>query len=168
MIDILLTIAITNILLSLFGYLAHKSLHQTWAGRFSKSHMTHHNVLYPPDNYLSDSYRSAGGDSTLFTFMKISLPLIIIPIIAYFTGILSLLLTVIILIEMAVFAAINDYLHDSFHIRNHFLTRIPIIKAIFNRLVMLHLQHHLDMDTNYGIYSFIWDRVFGTYTNINV
>ncbi len=161
---VLLTIIVVYLLVSLFGYLVHKALHQSWAGRFNKAHMAHHLVLYPPEDFLSnDTYREAGKDNTFWTFALASLPMLGAPIILFILGTLPLYLTIIVVIEMLLIGWLNSYLHDSLHIRNHWLFRVPIIKNIFSRWQDLHRLHHIDMDTNFGIFAFHWDRMFKTY-----
>ncbi len=81
MLSILLTILITYIVVSLFGYFVHKSLHQEWTGLWNTSHMAHHVKLYPPGDFLSDKYRDAGKDDTFWTFALVSIPVILTPII---------------------------------------------------------------------------------------
>ena len=70
-----------------------------------------------------------------------------------------------VLIVEGLMGFLHDYLHDAFHIERHWLYRIPIIKNWFASLVSLHYLHHVDMNSNFGIFSFFWDRMFGTYTN---
>ncbi len=41
-----------------------------------------------------------------------------------------------------------------------FLGRIPIINYIARS--SFHAQHHQDMNHNFGFYSIVWDRLFGT------
>ncbi|EQA61215.1 sterol desaturase family protein [Leptospira alexanderi] len=41
-----------------------------------------------------------------------------------------------------------------------FLGRIPIINYIAGS--SFHAQHHQDMNHNFGFYSIVWDRLFGT------
>lgn len=62
MIAIALTILIAFLATTLFGHVVHWALHQKWTGSVNQSHMTHHLKLYPPSDYLSDSYRHAGKD----------------------------------------------------------------------------------------------------------
>src|SRR6185295_18159825 len=128
MVAALLTIFITYIVTSLFGYTIHWSLHQPWAGSFNTAHMTHHLKLYPPEDFTSDSYRNAGKDSTLLIFAVISLPLILAPCILWFLGILPLIYVILILLTEAAIGFLHNYLHDSFHIKNHWLGRLPLLK----------------------------------------
>lgn len=158
MIEAIIAIIITYFIVSLFGYVAHLALHQKWMGRFNSAHMTHHLKLYPPNDFTSDKYRRAGNDSTVKFFVIASLPMIITPIILYFCGILTLSSLIVVLVVEGLMGYLNNYLHDAFHITNHWLIGLPI----FDRWVKLHYIHHINMSANFGIFSFIWDRFFLT------
>lgn len=164
MLLILLTILITYAVVSLFGYFVHKALHQPWTGKFNTSHMAHHVKLYPSGDFLSEEYRDAGKDDTFWTFAIVSLPIIFTPIILFLLG-LSLHLTIISVIEMLLIGWLNNFIHSCMHIRDHWLSRLPIIKFFFVRWRRLHELHHDDMQKNFGIFSFNWDRIFKTYWN---
>jgi sterol desaturase/sphingolipid hydroxylase (fatty acid hydroxylase superfamily) len=163
MLAIFLTILITFFVCSLFGYVVHRSLHQKWTGSLNQSHMTHHLKLYPPTDYFSDVYRDAGKDDTFKTFAVAAVPVVATPIVLGVTGVLSLPLVITALIVMGLMGFLHSYIHDSFHIRNHFLTRVPVVKDLFQRWNALHYLHHVDMQTNFGIFAFHWDHVFGTF-----
>lgn len=160
---ILLLVILTYLITSLFGYVVHWSLHQSWAGSFNKAHMAHHLKLYPPNDFTSDVYRHAGSDNTFRTFAIASIPMVLIPILLGIFGILSWKLVLLILTIEGLVGYFNNYFHDSFHINNHFLIRIPLVKYIFIRLIHLHYLHHVDMMKNYGIFAFHWDRLFKTF-----
>jgi hypothetical protein len=163
MLAILLTALITFFVGSLFGYVVHYSLHQKWTGAFNNAHMTHHLRLYPPQDYVSDKYRNAGKDNTVWIFGAAAVPVVAVPILLGVCHILPLPLVITSLIVMALMSLLHSYLHDSFHIRNHWLYYIPVIGMIFTRWVHLHWLHHVDMKTNYGIFLFHWDHLLGTY-----
>lgn len=160
---ILLTILLVYLIVSLFGYFVHKALHQSWTGRYNTSHMAHHEKLYPPEDFLSEKYRDAGKDDTFWTFAVISLPLILAPIVLGLLGVLSLTLTLIALTEMLLIGWLNNYLHNALHIRNHWISKVPLIKFLFADWGNLHYLHHVDMKKNYGIFCFHWDRLFKTF-----
>lgn len=161
---IIIIFAIISFFISgLFGYIVHWSLHQTWSGNLNKKHMTHHLILYPASDYTSEQYRNAGKDNSVITFGLLALPLIAFPIILGVIGILPLSIVFTILIVMGIMGFLHNYLHDVFHIKNHFLNKIPVIKHIFTRWNYLHYLHHVNMKTNYGIFLFHWDKLFKTY-----
>ena len=163
MLAILFTLLISYLVTSLFGYVVHWSLHQSWAGKLNEAHMTHHLQLYPPSDFTSETYRSAGKDSTPKFFAVAAIPLIVAPIILYAFGILPLSLMITVLAVEAVMGFLHDYFHDSFHIKNHWLNRAPLLNVIFGRWIQLHYLHHVDMNFNYGIFSFHWDKIFKSF-----
>lgn len=154
---------VTYLVVTLFGFVVHRSLHQPWSGKLNKSHMTHHLKLYPPSDYLSDVYRDPGRDNTVKIFAFFAVPLVVLPILLAVFGVLSASLAIVIVVEMLFIGWLHDYIHDAFHIRNHLLTRLPIIKSVFAKWSALHYSHHVDMQKNFGIFSFHWDRVFRTF-----
>jgi sterol desaturase/sphingolipid hydroxylase (fatty acid hydroxylase superfamily) len=160
---IFLTILVSFFVSTLFGYAVHRLLHQSWAGKLNQKHMTHHLILYPPTDYLSDKYREAGKDNTVLIFGLLALPVVAFPIILGVLNILPITLVIAALLVMGLMSFLHDYLHDSFHIKNHFLTRIPVIKVIYSYWNRLHYLHHVDMNSNYGIFLFHWDHIFKTY-----
>jgi sterol desaturase/sphingolipid hydroxylase (fatty acid hydroxylase superfamily) len=163
MLAFLLTLLFSFLLTTLFGYVVHWALHQNWSGSVHVSHMTHHLKLYPPEDFSSETYRDAGKDNSFKFFALAAIPLIIIPIALWCAGILSLGLMLVVLLMEALMGFLHDYLHDVFHISNHWLSRTPILKGFFAKWVKLHYQHHVDMKTNYGIFSFLWDKILGTF-----
>ena len=165
MVAIIFTIIITYVVLSLFGHVAHWGLHQPWAGRFNNSHMMHHLKFYPPQDFISEEYRSAGKDSATRFFALASLPFIIAPFVLWFWGILPFGCVIVVLVMEAMMGFLHDYLHTTFHLKNHWLARVPFFHVIFAKWVRLHYLHHVDMSKNFGIFIFHWDRIFKTFWN---
>lgn len=163
MMVILFTILISYFITTLFGHVIHWCLHQDWLGPVHQSHMTHHLKLYPPTDYVSKEYREAGADSTPKFFAIAAIPLILAPILLWFLGILPLHLMIIILIIEGLMGFLHYHLHDAFHIEKHWLYGVPFLGVIFGKWVNIHYLHHVDMSRNYGIFTFHWDRFFGTY-----
>jgi len=163
MLYVLITIIASFFVSSLFGYLVHRMLHQTWAGILHQKHMTHHITLYPPSDYLSEEYRYAGKDNTTITFAIAAIPVVAAPIILGLIGWISLPLVLISLTIMGLMGFLHSYLHDAFHIKNHWLNKVPIINNMFLRWNILHYYHHIDMSSNFGIFVFHWDYVFFTF-----
>lgn len=160
---IFLTAIFTFFVSSLFGYVVHKSLHSKWTGRLNNAHMTHHLRLYPHTDYVSDKYRSAGKDNTVKIFALAALPLVALPIVLGVLHILPLALVITALCVMVVMSFLHSYLHDAFHIKNHWLYGVPVVGLLFRRWVRLHWLHHVDMKTNFGIFLFHWDHLLKTY-----
>ena len=155
-------------LTNLFGHVIHWILHQKWSGYLNKAHMAHHIELYPPEDYLSYTYREPDfKESTPKFFAVAAIPLILLPIILWFIGILPFTIALISIIEMFVIGAIDYYVHDWFHIKNHWINKVPFLNKSFKKWNHLHYLHHIDMNKNFGIYSFFWDKVFKSYWHTN-
>jgi sterol desaturase/sphingolipid hydroxylase (fatty acid hydroxylase superfamily) len=137
------------------GYFIHRMLHTPLGGTLHQKHMTHHQKLYPTTDFFSEKYRSAGKDNTVFTFA-----VLIAGACALLFVFFSLRTALIVSGEFLVLGLLNDYLHDIFHIKPNWLEKY----AWFQRLLKVHYRHHEDMGTNYGIFSFLGDRLFGTYS----
>lgn len=136
-----------------FGWGLHKFLHWNGAGGLYKAHLTHHR-LYPPSNFLSREYRSAGVDSTLWRFV-VGIAVLIVLMLVVFPLWMALMLSA----ELVVLGLVNNYVHDAIHIRGHWLERF----AIYRRWREMHLVHHVDTRKNLGILTFLADRVAGTF-----
>lgn len=152
--DFLLTITITWIVTELIGYIFHRLTHWSRMGALYDSHMTHHLKIYPPSNFFSDSYLKAGKDSFTIRFIPLFLGVVILEF-----WFLPLHLSVVALLTTSLCAFLNSYIHDSYHIRNHFLSKF----RYYRRLRALHYLHHVQMSKNYGIYWLGFDKMAGTY-----
>lgn len=162
--SIAVTLLVTYLFVTLFGYLTHRALHQRWMGVFYKAHMVHHTKLYPPADYHSDTYRSAGKNSTSKFFVVISIPIILTLILLGWYEILPFKLVLISLLEMLILGWFHDLFHDAFHVKNHWLNKAPLFNIIFKKWNRLHFQHHSNMKRNFGIFDFIWDKALKTFT----
>lgn len=141
------------------GYIFHRMFHQPWSGRFYEAHMTHHLKLYPPTDYYSDTYRKPGRDNTVWLFAAVFSPLGVLVIGLMFWHVISILMGIGIIAEMSLIGFVNNSMHDGFHLNRSFWDRF----GFYARLRKLHFEHHVDMGKNYGIFSFVWDKLFGTY-----
>jgi sterol desaturase/sphingolipid hydroxylase (fatty acid hydroxylase superfamily) len=141
------------------GYVVHRVFHQSWAGVFYRAHCNHHNQQYPPGDLVSDVYRHAGSDNSFRWFLLAFSPLILGAVALTVAGVVPIIVGVGLLVEMGIVAWLNDAIHDGTHITRSVWHRF----RFFDRLQRLHFQHHLDQGTNYSIWWFVWDRVFGTY-----
>ncbi len=151
----------TYMLTTLLGYVIHWALHQRWTGYLNKSHMAHHIRMYPPGDLVSNTYRSAGRHSTVYTFLLAFSPLLLLPFVLWLVGAWALATALVCVGAIAVVGLLNDFVHDSYHVRRHWLGRVT--PSFYARLQHLHFVHHRDMRRNFGIYSFAWDRVFRTF-----
>lgn len=153
----IISIILAFFLTTFFGYFIHWVIHQPWSGKLNKEHLLHHDI-YPPIDFNSSSYRNV-GNGTFYIFLIGSLPLIVLPFILYFTHVISLWLGLVLITEMGILGWMHDYIHEIFHLKNHFLFKFKY----FNYLVKLHLIHHQEVNKNLGIFSFHWDRIFRSF-----
>lgn len=136
------------------GYAFHKFLHTRLAGPLKKSHMAHHLDLYPPGRTLSEKYLSAGRNSTLIPFL-----------IAGFTlaglafWLTPLWFSLPLAVDLIIVGFLNDQLHTHQHIKGSFLEKYEWFKQLRRN----HDQHHFEMNTNFGIFTFWADRLAKTY-----
>lgn len=164
MISIIVAALVAFLATSLFGHVIHYCIHQPWTGFVHRSHLHHHNVLYPPSDFTSIVYRDAGKFSTPKFFLIAAIPLILAPIVLCCLHIISWPIMLTVLVVEGIMGFLHDYLHDAFHIRAHWLYSVPVIRKMFRRWVGLHYLHHVGkMDRNFGIFSFLWDRIFGSF-----
>ncbi len=160
--NVLVTLLVSSLLIfavgSTAGYVAHRLMHIKALGRFAKSHKVHHK-LYTPDNFESDTYRSAGKDTSTFVFVPvILLSVVLLGVTLWFAFQVWWIYPVIIAEGIAV-GVLNEKIHDWFHIKDHWMNRY----AWFKHLKHLHMQHHIHPKKNMGIIWFLPDRVFGTF-----
>jgi sterol desaturase/sphingolipid hydroxylase (fatty acid hydroxylase superfamily) len=158
---LIVIVLLTLVLASFLGHLVHWSLHRPWAGPAYRGHMEHHDSMYPPDDLLSSTYRrvSTPVSGTVITFFAV-----LAIFLGAFCGLMMELSapwwTIVgpaILVGLLAFA--HDVVHDSFHVKGHSFERF----AWFMRMREHHFQHHRDMGSNFGILSFVWDRLLGTF-----
>ena len=137
----------------LVHYTAHRLLtHRDVIRAFYESHHLGHHVVYTHTKYVSPHFR--GIQSTLLAdwfFGSLVLGA------AYLALPEQLFLMVV--IEGIALAAAIAVIHRAFHIDGHFLKRLPIL-AEYDRL---HVEHHRNVRTNYGILFHGFDRLFGSF-----
>lgn len=162
MLALLILFFLTTVGTTFFGYWAHKALHLKLVARFSQSHTVHHDKLYPINDFKSDSYRSAGKDSTVIFFAIASLPVLAIPCLLGLFGLLTWFQTVFVVALMLFVGWSHDYVHEAFHLNKHWLQTAPVVSKYFQKLEKLHYLHHVDDTKNFGILVFWWDMLFRT------
>ncbi len=153
----LFLLALSVVVGSFVGYWIHRALHKTWSGPFYRGHMEHHLDLYPPSRLTSDTYEVAKWyhrGPVLFTPGAV----VLIAAAAVVTWLLGVDLYDFIVFSAGLvgFGLLNDYVHDSFHMREHWLQKLPL----YRKMRRLHFQHHFDMTKNFGIVTLHWDAAF--------
>lgn len=147
------------VLAAFLGHVVHWSLHQRWSGIFNRGHMEHHTKLYPPGDLLSDAYRKAAWyNNGIFLFAPAFLVISIVLVLLTWALGAPAWVTITMCGTILWFGLANDLVHDAFHVRDHWLERF----SAFREWRRLHFIHHSNMRSNFGIYVFVFDRVFKT------
>lgn len=158
--SIVLTLGCSLLVASVLGHAIHWALHQRWTGPAYRGHMDHHCKQYPPHRLTSSRYLAAKWyNAGPFLFTP---PLVII--LGAVGGLMiwfgvPLWALVVFGTTLVGYGLFNDWIHDSFHIDFHWLSGLQW----YDRLRALHFVHHHNMRKNYGIVSFVWDKIFGTF-----
>jgi sterol desaturase/sphingolipid hydroxylase (fatty acid hydroxylase superfamily) len=141
------------LLTEIIGFLFHKLAHMPITGLLYRSHMTHHVKHYPGSQYFSNEYIDPGKDSFVFHFAPLFCSWVLLQ-----WAVLPWTLWVTALVATSITAFLNAYLHDSYHIRNHWLDKY----ASYRKMRGLHYIHHIQMNRNLGITWPGIDKIFGT------
>jgi sterol desaturase/sphingolipid hydroxylase (fatty acid hydroxylase superfamily) len=157
----LIVLIMSFLVLTNLGYWMHYAFHQKWSGRLYQAHCRHHNILYPSNDFMSDEYRDPKQDNTFYLFALCFSPLVLTAVLLTVFGVIPLLIGIEVLAMMAIVGAANNYMHDAFHIYGTWWNGF----WFFDKLRHLHYMHHIRQDKNFGIFNFLWDRVFGTYVD---
>jgi len=158
-VSLIVFISIVYVISALLGYLFHKLFHQKWAGFLATSHMVHHMERYPPEDLVSDAYRHAGKHTTILLFVPVVITALLITGLIGYIGLVSPLYSLIGAVEILIISYMHNALHDAFHVKNSLWHKVPGFKSMQNH----HFTHHFQMDKNFGIFDFTWDRVFKTF-----
>jgi sterol desaturase/sphingolipid hydroxylase (fatty acid hydroxylase superfamily) len=157
---IIITILVTVVLVELFGYIWHRfSAHLGYAGDTIRTpHYEHHEVYYPYTDMEAEEYRIKGlfnGDSWPW-FVPITLFIMGLGMLWYMNRV-DTTIFIIMTITLLVHVYVISYIHDSYHITNHWLNQFSWYKK--NKIY--HNLHHY-YNCNYGISNYSMDFLFGT------
>lgn len=157
---IFVTILLTALSVEIFGYFWHKFVaHNGLAGNtIRKTHYEHHEVYYPFDDMESDVYRVDGllkGDSWPW-LIPVFMVVISVSWMRYKKYIGNLVYFLIVG-WVACHVLLISYIHDSYHVRNHWLNKYNW----YRKNKHYHNLHHY-YNCNYGISNYSMDYLFGT------
>lgn len=177
--DWVLTFLASLIIAEAYGYWLHVLLHSYIFPSLSKAHMNHHILSYPPGGrmrkpeYIQDRLPE---DRALFGIgLEWIIPSIALIAITFSIELLlglslaQICLSIFTMVIYSVFLFL--FMHESLHIKDHYLLSIKPIKKWYLKARKLHDIHHhyVDknglMNRNYGIAFFFFDKLFGTYMN---
>ena len=142
------------------GYITHRFfIHDgIFSDKLRATHYCHHEIKYPYYNFESEKYRLS-HDSLPWVLTIIFggwFPLIIL---CYF-NVINVYLAILLFITSSLHIYVLSYIHDSYHIKDHWLNKYEWYK--YNK--HCHYIHHLD-DMNYGITNYVFDKLFGTFSD---
>ncbi len=164
MTTILLWYSITAVASHYFASFIQATLHRAaghWpgAGKLYRTHTFSHHAIYTADNLVSEKYKYDDEESITHYYFA---PVAVFEVFAY----LVLPLGIFVAHLVSIFASYRAhlYVHEQFHLSKTWLSRF----AWFKRMRKLHLLHHRDMTANFGLLSFVWDRLMGTYREVRV
>jgi len=175
-IGLMLTLAGSALFAELVGYLLHRLLHSDQFPSLSRSHLIHHILHYGPyQSMRAPAYRNAtdGRASLGNVGMEWVLPIALILLLGW--GAMNALgvwwLYQLVAVMTMIFWAVLmfSYLHDRMHLQGFWMERTPFVKTWFLHARRLHdIHHHAlnddgQMNRNFGIGFFWFDRLFGTF-----
>lgn len=161
----------------LLGYWLHRLLHSGAIPFLSRSHMTHHLVLYgPQQKQRSSVYLDATEDRVSLTNIGIEwlvpAACLIVSVVTLFWLLhVPLSYQLLSLTTMFVWSfSMFSFLHDAMHVEGFWMERKRWLKRWFLSARRLHDIHHRSlshyglMNKNFGIGFFFFDRIFGTFS----
>ncbi len=120
----------------------HWLFHRRWLIKLYSNHLEHH----------------SSNQEDRFLFSRISIPFLVLIILFTIFGIYTTVNGTIILISTILCTGLHDFMHYHFHKKNSYYNKY----AWFQKLRRRHFDHHRNMNTNYGIIFFGWDKLFRT------
>ena len=148
-------------LIEFFGYIWHRNVHHMGllGNVLRVTHWKHHCIDYPAGDMWTNKMKENTSkivDREAFPF---TFGAILFSYICYKNNIIDrsdLKLYSIMVISMGI---LNQYIHDSYHIKNHWLNKYKF----YRKNKICHDIHHR-LNCNYGILTYTFDRIFGTYS----
>ena len=121
------------------------------------THYCHHEEIYPHNDMISDEYKTSHDTWPWF------IPLILFGYIPLHTlykkKYLHYHIYMMCVFQITFHIYVISYIHDSYHVRDHWLNQYQW----YTENKKYHYIHHLD-NKNYGITTYIFDKLFGTFS----
>lgn len=154
LLNVLIAIVASFFFAEAVGFFIHKLAHWPGSGKLFRNHLHHHAVIYPPENYTTKKYVA----NVRTSFLPVFVPLFIVCNAVAWTFFSWPIALIFFLMSSGV-SLVSNYMHDSFHVENHWLDRFR-----WHRLLReLHHVHHKHTRKNLGIYMFLYDRLFRSF-----
>jgi sterol desaturase/sphingolipid hydroxylase (fatty acid hydroxylase superfamily) len=158
------------------GYWLHRLLHSDKLPYLSRNHMAHHLLLYGPTQTMrSETYKDAtnGRLSLGNVGLEWLVPSAVLFVFGWglmFVFHIPAAYQAIVLGNLLVWPFFTfSFLHDAMHVRDSWLSGVPVVNVWFRRARRLHDIHHHSlnnagrMNANFGIGFFLFDRIFRTF-----
>jgi sterol desaturase/sphingolipid hydroxylase (fatty acid hydroxylase superfamily) len=134
-------------------YLGHTRL----GGQLFRNHINFHHTRYARGHLTSPIPEGKEGNNTPYFFIPVGMAAAMV----YFLLPIGLFLAVMLT------AAASFYLHvwfdQAYHVEGSYLERF----AWFRRKRERHFVHHLHANRNFAVVDFFWDRVMGTFRDVD-
>ena len=142
------------------GYLSHRYIvHEGVIGdKIRVTHYCHHEIKYPYYDFESEKYRISNDN--LPWVLTIIFSAYIPTVLLYLSNFIDIYMMFYLLIYFTLHLLFISYIHDSYHYKDHWLNKYEWYK--YNK--HCHYIHHLD-DMNYGITNYVFDKIFGTFSD---
>lgn len=174
---ITLTLVLGYLAGEIFGYWIHRLLHSGEVDFLSRTHMYHHIADYGPQMKQRPTKEYINTYINRFTFLGIglewwipvSITIGVLILIQTLLGIPAHLQAIFISTALGWGYLQLGLIHETFHVKNHWLAHHPWTKKYYRKLRKLHDIHHLDVNDdgkmryNFGITTYWVDILFGTY-----
>lgn len=140
-------------------YIVHRALHTNVFPAWTKKHMIHHLHYYPPSARMRSEEYETDSSSSRIKIGGIGLewviPTLLLYVLTYVISGSLLIPTIMLFYVYFVF----DYMHTSFHVKDHWLAKFKYFRYIRK----CHDKHHNNMKKNFGITTLFFDKLFRTH-----
>ncbi|HKW61178.1 MAG TPA: sterol desaturase family protein [Candidatus Acidoferrum sp.] len=174
-VGVVATLVDSIVVAELAGYWLHRLLHSDRFPAFSRGHLIHHFLIYGPRQPMRAAEYQDATDNR-FSVGNIGLewlvPSAVILLLCWGAMLLLGVPRAYQVLSLCTLLAwpllMFSYLHDRMHLKNFWMTRVPLLKTWFLKARRLHDIHHRSMnragfmDTNFGIGFYFFDRFFRT------
>jgi sterol desaturase/sphingolipid hydroxylase (fatty acid hydroxylase superfamily) len=153
-----LAIAGTHLVMSFGQTLMHYYLgHTRLGGKMFRNHINFHHTYYARGHLTSRASEANDGNNTPYFFIPVGLA----------AAVMYFLLPIGLFVAVMLTAGISFYVHvwfdKAYHIEGSCLERF----AWFRRMRQRHFVHHLHANRNFAVIDFFWDRLLGTFRDVD-
>jgi hypothetical protein len=151
------TAVLTHYLVSFCQTVLHWQLgHRRLGGMLFRNHVRWHHGYYAEGHMVSETHIAEHGNNTPFFLIPSAAVVLgawhVLPFALFMTTIITLILS---------FGA-HVYLDAQYHVAGSWLDRF----RWFRRRQELHFIHHRHANKNFAVIDFSWDRLLGTFRNM--